>query len=70
MVLTSTVLILTVGTILRAYGPSPRDLGVAFYFLGVPRLVGLVGTIMVVHAYWMIVSHARTLRVLEREGED
>ena len=69
LVFTSSVLILILGTILRVQGPSSRDLGAAFYFLGVPRLVGLVGTIMVVYVYWMIVSRARTLRLSKSEDE-
>ncbi len=69
LVFGSIALSLLVGTILSAQAPSRSDLGVAFYFLGIPRLVGLVGTIMVVYVFWAIAMRTRTSQMSEREDE-
>jgi len=58
---------LLVGTILSTQAPSRGDLGVAFYFLGIPRLVGLVGTIVVVYVFWVIVMGARNIHLYQKE---
>ncbi len=58
---------LLVGTILSAQAPSRSDLGVAFYFLGIPRLVGLVGAIVVVYVFWVIVMGARNIHLFQKE---
>ena len=62
LVLGSTALIIVVGPILRVQAPSRSDLGVAFYLLGLPRLVGLTGFIMPIYAYWLIVMRAAAIR--------
>ena len=69
LVLGSTALILVVGTILRVQAPSRSDLGVTFYLLGLPRLVGLVGTVMLVYAYWLIVMRAAAIPSSQRKDE-
>ena len=69
LVLVSTALILIVGTILSVQGSSRSELGVAVYFLGLPRLVGLVGTIMVVYAYWVIVMRSDAIPSPQRKDE-
>ncbi len=69
LVFASTALTLLVGTFLSTQAPSRSDLGVAFYFLGLPRLVGLLGTIVVVYVFWVIVMRARTVQVSHREDE-
>ena len=67
LVFGSIALSLLVGTILSAQAPSRSDLGVAFYFLGIPRLVGLVGTIVVLYVFWVIVMGARTIHLSQKE---
>ncbi len=69
LVFGSTALSLLVGTILSAQAPSRSDLGVAFYFLGIPRLVGLVGITVVVYVFWAIAMRARISQLSEREDE-
>ena len=69
LVLGSTALIIVVGTILRVQAPSRSDLGVTFYFLGLPRLVGFVGAIMLVYAYWVIVMRAAAIPSSQRKDE-
>ena len=70
LVFGSIALSLLVGTILSAQTPSRSDLGVAFYFLGIPRLVGLVGIIVVVYVFWVIVMRARTIQLSKSEDEE
>lgn len=69
LVFGSTALTLLVGAILSALAPSRSDIGVAFYLLGVPRLVGLVGTIVIVYVFWVVVLRVRTVHLSEREDE-
>ncbi len=70
LVFGSIALSLLVGTILSAQALSRSDLGVAFYFLGIPRLVGLVGTIVVVYVFWVIVIGARTIQSPQKEDQE
>ena len=69
LVLGSTALILVLGTTLIVQAQSRSDLGVAFYFLGLPRLLGLVGSILLVYAYWLIVMRALAIPSSQRKDE-